>query len=105
MSDRGEEARDDVVDAQQEHDADHRHALRSTSDRLLEAVDDLRATEQLKRRAPMSSPEFHRLAEQVQQKSNEIWREAAMERREGDALSRQQAVSIEETPPEGDDER
>jgi hypothetical protein len=40
--------------------------IQSTSDRLLDEVRRLRAAEERKRQEPVSSPEFHRLAAEVE---------------------------------------
>ena len=46
-------------------DETNRRRVRQASDRLLAAVEDLKATERRKRGVRMSSPEFHRLDEEV----------------------------------------
>jgi hypothetical protein len=45
--------------------SDTTEQLSGASERLLDAVDDLRATEAKKRDQKISSDEFHRLAEEV----------------------------------------
>ena len=46
--------------------------LSVASERLLDAVEDLRATEAKRRREKVSSSEFHRLAEEVTTKSRRL---------------------------------
>jgi hypothetical protein len=81
-------------------DEANRHQVRRSSDRLLGAVDDLKAAERRRRETEMSTPEFHRLAEVVREKADEVWRTAAEEESAGEALSEPQAVTTEEVPPE-----
>ena len=57
-------------------------ALRQDSERLLKAVDELRAMEREKRRA-ISSRTFHELAERVEQKAREVFRLAGQEEDDG----------------------
>ena len=54
-------------------------ALRRDSERLLKAVDELRAMEREKRRVSISSRTFHELAERVEQKAREVFRLAGQE--------------------------
>lgn len=51
-----------------------RRRLADRSERLLEAVAELRALEAQKRLESISTPEFHALADQVEAKSQEIFR-------------------------------
>jgi hypothetical protein len=83
-------------------DETHRRAVRRSSDKILEAVDDLRAAERRKRQLQMSSPEFHELADEVKRKADAVWREAAMEAVEGDALTTTSSITTEEVPPDKD---
>jgi len=53
--------------------------LSAASERLLDAVDDLRATEAKKRDQKISSDEFHRLAEEVTEKSRRLMASASDE--------------------------
>ena len=53
--------------------------LSAASERLLDAVDDLRATEAKKRDQKISSDEFHRLAEEVTEKSRRLMATASDE--------------------------
>jgi hypothetical protein len=62
--------------------------LADQSARILQAIDDLRDMEADKRTRPISTPEFHRLAEDVTDKSREIFRIAVAEERKGDESPR-----------------
>ncbi len=59
------------------------NALRQDSERLLKAVDELRAMEREKRRVAISSRTFHELAERVEQKAREVFRLAGQEEDDG----------------------
>ena len=59
------------------------NALRHDSERLLKAVDKLRAMEREKRRLAISSRTFHELAERVEQKAREVFRLAGQEDDDG----------------------
>ena len=59
--------------------SDTTEQLSRASERLLDAVDDLRATEAKKRDQKISSDEFHRLAEEVTQKSRRLMATASDE--------------------------
>ncbi len=78
-----------------------RRNVRRSSDQLLAAVDELKAVERRKRQTEMSTPEFHRLADEVFEKARDVWRTAADEDVAGDALSEPQGVTTEEQPPDG----
>jgi hypothetical protein len=80
-------------------DEQQRQQIRRTSDRLLDAVDDLKAAERRKRSKPMSTPAFHRLAEEVRVKADEVWRTAAEEEAGGERLTGPQRESIEDERP------
>jgi hypothetical protein len=77
----------------------HRRQVRRSSDRLLAAVEDLKAAERRKRDVKMSTPEFHRLAQEVRAKADEVWRTAKEEDEAGDALSEPQAETTNVVPP------
>jgi hypothetical protein len=81
-------------------DETNRRRVRHASDRLLAAVEDLKATERRKRGVRMSSPEFHRLDEEVIAKTSEVWRAALEEDDAGDALSGTQAETTNDVEPE-----
>jgi hypothetical protein len=57
--------------------------LREDSDRLLKAVDELRALEREKRLQEVSSPPFHALALKVEEKAREVFRLAEEEESDG----------------------
>ncbi|HKG56450.1 MAG TPA: hypothetical protein VKA85_04335 [Candidatus Limnocylindrales bacterium] len=60
-----------------------KRVLRTDSDRLLDAVDELRALEREKRQLDVSSKPFHDLAERVEAKAREVFRLAGQESRDG----------------------
>jgi len=49
-------------------------ALRIDSDALMDALDDMKRTEGKKRRQHVSTPEFHQLAQDVEEKSRRVYR-------------------------------
>jgi hypothetical protein len=55
---------------------DRREQLSRASEKLLDRLARLRATERKKRQEPISSPEFHRLARAVADQSRELMRDA-----------------------------
>ncbi len=55
--------------------------IQATSDRLLAEVRRLRAAEERKRQEPVSSPEFHRLAAEVEEQARAVWQTADEQRR------------------------
>jgi hypothetical protein len=57
--------------------------VQATSDRLLAEVRRLRAAEERKRQEPVSSPEFHRLAAEVEEQARAVWQTADEQRRIG----------------------
>ncbi|MDQ6794180.1 MAG: hypothetical protein M3067_05070 [Chloroflexota bacterium] len=82
-------------------------ALRRDSERLLKAVDELRAMEREKRRVSISSRTFHELAERVEQKAREVFRLAGQEESDGlaaerlatsDASAREKLIDQEPNP-------
>ncbi len=62
--------------------------LSERSDEILQAVDDLRQMEAQKRSEPISTPEFHRLAEDITRKSRDVFRIALDEEQLGDESAR-----------------
>lgn len=58
--------------------------IQATSDRLLAEVRRLRAAEERKRQEPVSSPEFHRLAAEVEEQARAVWQTADEQRRVGE---------------------
>jgi hypothetical protein len=71
-----------------------RNVLRDDSDRLLQAVDELRALEREKRLQEISSPPFDELARQVELKAREVFRLAELE--EADGRSSDDAETVAE---------
>jgi hypothetical protein len=67
---------------------DPKRELSGESARILEAIDDLREMEIEKRKRPISTPEFHRLAEAITRKSREVFRIAVHQERTGDEAPR-----------------
>jgi len=55
---------------------------------MLEAIDDLHAMEVERRKRAISTPEFHRIAEDITDKSREVFRIAVHEERTGDDTDR-----------------
>lgn len=78
--------------------------LRGDSERLLRAVDELRALEQEKHRQRVSSQPFHELAERVEAKAREVFRLAGEETEDGRTAEADDAESAA-GPDEPDDER
>ncbi len=76
--------------------------VRWDSDHLLAEVRRLRELEERKRREPISSPEFHRLAEQVEERARAVWKTADHERAAGDSAEQQSRTHAEVDPLEGD---
>lgn len=73
--------------------------LADRSNRLLEAVDELRELERRKRRETISTPSFHHLADDVKAKSHEIFRMADAQELVGDMVPTQK-VSIDDVDAE-----
>ena len=67
---------------------DKKRALADHSKRLLEALRRMRDTEKRKRQEPISTPKFHKLADEVNRASNEVFRLAREEERLGDESPR-----------------
>ena len=65
--------------------ADQRRDLGRRSDKMLEAIDDLHGLESQKRDEVISTPPFHRLAEEITRKSREIFHMAYRQESVGDA--------------------
>jgi hypothetical protein len=72
--------------------------LRNDSDRLLQAVEELRALEREKRLQEASSAPFHDLARQVELKAREVFRLAELEETDGSRADH--GGTIHEAPPE-----
>ena len=71
--------------------------LRVDSDKLMDALDDLKLTEGRKRNEEISTPEFHDLADQVERKSKRLFHLAKGEELDGDAVATTDQT-INETP-------
>ncbi len=65
-----------------------KETLTAESERMLEVIDELRGMEVEKRRQPISTPEFHRLAEDITATSRAVFRMAAEQEETGDETSR-----------------
>jgi signal transduction histidine kinase len=76
-----------------------RAVLRDDSDRLLQAVDELRALEREKRLQDVSSRPFHDLARQVEEKAREVFRLAEQQESHGSIAAHDDP--IEDTDPGG----
>jgi hypothetical protein len=68
--------------------SDPKRELTGQSARILDAIDELRDIEVEKRKKPISTPEFHRLAEEVTHKSRDVFRIAVDEELTGDQAPR-----------------
>jgi hypothetical protein len=85
-----------------------RTVLREDSDRLLRALEELRALQREKRLQEASSPPFHELERQVEEKAREVFRLAEQEGVDGSApghiapieKSRAAIKPISPTPPD-----
>jgi hypothetical protein len=53
---------------------DPKHQLSDRSDQILDAIEELHEMESAKREVPISTPTFHRLAEQITAKSRDVFR-------------------------------
>ena len=82
-------------------DAETRGRIRDDSDELLGAIDDIRRLEREKREVRMSSPEFHRRANEIERVARTVFGLAQSEREHGEDLSQTQEETIED---EADDE-
>lgn len=61
------------------HEGERVEELAATSEDILEKVDRLRALEERRRRVKISTPEFHRLADEIEIVSHAIFRSAVQE--------------------------
>ncbi len=91
------------------HDEPHEPAdptaaeLVDTSDDLLEKVEEIRRLESLKRRLPMSAPEFHDVARRIERRAREVFGIARSQREVGEALRDRKSESInDEAANEGE---
>jgi hypothetical protein len=72
--------------------------IRDDSDHLLEALQDLKHAEAEKRTADISTPKFHDLAEEVEQKAKDLFELAHDAKRAGNR-TRTRDRSTNEVPP------
>lgn len=77
---------------------EERERVRDDSDTLLAAVDKMKRIEVQKRGEDISSPPFHRLAEDVEAQARHVFDIAANETRDGDRAPSSD-VAIDEVPP------
>lgn len=84
-----------------QRDAETRGRIRNDSDELLGAIDDIRRLEREKREVRMSSPEFHRRANEIEHVARTVFGFAQSEREHGEDLSQTQEETIED---EADDQ-
>ena len=73
--------------------------LRKTSDALLEAVRALHDLEREKRAQKVSTPEFHAMAREITERSQEVFRLAAVVERAGDEIGSPLDGSTEDIRP------
>jgi hypothetical protein len=78
--------------------------LRRDSDALLEGIDEMRSMESEKRQHPISTDEFHELADAITDKSREIFAIAAEERVIGNRTEREPDRTTEDIDPGPDRE-
>ena len=77
-------------------DAPRRERIARDSERLLEAVGEIRGLEEEKREVEMSTPRFHDLADRIAERARDVFGYATDERDRGDELSERQDRSIED---------
>jgi hypothetical protein len=82
-------------------DAPRRARIARESDRLLEAVGEIRGLEEKKRDVEMSTPRFHKLADRIAERARDVFSYAADEREAGEELTKRQDRSINEVDDEG----
>jgi hypothetical protein len=63
--------------------------LRTMSDRLIEEADAVRALERRKRRVPISTPEFHGLADEIERRARHVFKIAGEEESIGEDVPTQ----------------
>ena len=77
-------------------DAPRRERIARDSERLLEAVGEIRGLEVEKREAEMSTPHFHELADRIAERARDVFGYATDERDTGDELSERQGQSTDD---------
>lgn len=75
-----------------------RKRLRDASDELLATVTELRALEREKRMHDISSPEFRRLANQIEQKARKVFTAATREQDVGEEIRPRERGTIDDIP-------
>ena len=80
-----------------------RDAVHEDSDALLRAVDELRRLETAKRDVPMSTPNFHDKASQIEDLARGVFGLARRETADGERLGETQAMSINDEAREDED--
>jgi hypothetical protein len=68
-----------------------KRVLREDSDRLLEAVEELRSLEREKRGLEVSSDQFQAMAKRVEDKAREVFRLAEEQQQDGEVVDRLEA--------------
>jgi hypothetical protein len=69
-----------------ERAAARKGVLTERSNKILGAIDELRRLEEQKRQEPISTPDFHELAKEIEEKSRQVFRIAADQRKLGEAI-------------------
>jgi hypothetical protein len=93
------------MSSEHEHErdcVDPKRELADESARTADAIDELPAMEAEKRTRPISTPGFHRLAEDITAKSREVFRIASIEERKGDESPRGAETIDDVTRDSGD---
>jgi hypothetical protein len=78
--------------------SEHLRELRDNSDELMRALEDMKRTEARKRGHPVSTPKFHALADDVEKKSERLFRLAKGEISLADEIDTTDQT-IRDTPP------
>ncbi len=78
--------------------------LSAESKRLLDTIDEMHELEELKRAEPISTPAFHRLADEVLAKGKEVFRITSEQEAMGDAIDTG-AVSLNDVNPNDSHDR
>ena len=94
-----------TVETAEPPDDEVRDAVRSDSDALLRAVDELRRLESAKRDVPMSTPAFHDKAAEIEGLARGVFGLARRETVDGDRLGATQAESINDEAAEDGESR
>ena len=86
-----------------DRDAKTRQRVEQDSDALLAAIEDIRRLELEKRKVPMSTPDFHDRADEIEERSRDVFAAATLEEIDGNALPHPQAESINDESNRLDD--